>query len=1331
MTSNPIQDFFSQIRIPFLGENLLRKYENDKSPLRAEIFTTLQLEQYATSLAAQHLVAKGVGPEPLIKRLNENEEILIEVRSLVVESVNENHPTTPAAEWLLDNFYLIEEQIRIGKKHFPKGYSETLPKLSKGLLAGYPRVYSIALEIISHSDGRVDLDNLYAFVNAYQKVAPLNLGELWAIPIMLRLALIENLRRLAAQIAIDRLHKNLADSWADRMIDVAEKDPKSLIVVTADMARSDPPVVSSFVAEITRRLLGKGPALTLPLTWIEQRLSENGLTTNSLVHQETQKQAAAQVSISNSIGSLRFLNNTDWRDFVENTSAVEQILRNDTNGTYERMDFFTRDHYRHVVERVALRSELPETAIASIAISLAKSESSYLNVDPRHQHVGYYLVGNGLRQTEKNAGIKLNSLQKFRSSVCSIPFFWYGNSIIIITLVLTVLLVHHEYKQDISTGWLVVAGLIFLFATSYLATAIVNWIATILIKPDFLPRMNYAYGIPPESKTFVVVPTLFGSIPELEGLIETMEVRYLSTRQENLHFALLTDFKDAVYEINDEEKKLLVYADQRIREINKKYQRESNDAFFLFHRPRKWNEADKIWMGYERKRGKLGDLNALLRGHSDNAFQMIVGDQDILQQVRYIITLDADTQLPRESAWKIVGTIAHPLNQPFFDVNKGRVTAGYGILQPRVATSLPEGSGSWYSRIHASDFGIDPYTRAVSDVYQDVLKEGSFIGKGIYDVNAFEQAVGNRFPENRILSHDLLEGCHARSGLTTDVQLYEEYPSAYLVDMKRRHRWIRGDWQIGRWLFPRVPAPGKKTQKNVLSAISRWKIFDNLRRSLVPPAFLLMFLYGWIISDTPWFWTFTVIGIILPPSIFSFTWNILNKSKDIEWANHVTAAVEALINSVLQHIWTIISLPYETHVNLDAISRTLWRMYISKKNLLQWDPFGATSGLKSLPSHITKMWIGSAGGIALFLFLSLISWPAFIVASPIVILWIVSPVIAWWISIPLARRQTHLSNPQQVFLRKLSRKTWAYFEQFIGPEDNWLPPDNFQEYPTPRIAHRTSPTNMGISLLSSLAAYDFGFISSGKLVERCNNALASMHNMARYEGHFFNWYDTLTLSPLMPRYVSTVDSGNLAASLLVLKEGLLSLPDDPIIHIKILDGIQDTLWVLRDKVKDPLILQKMQRDLQLACANLPLSISGVKLLLEKTIATIQEINVYEGRPEESEIDWWLQSFLNQCQGSYEDLMLLIAWKLPANIPPILIDILTIDTVIPSLFDVERKTTTLLTRLKEVKVNELTTNEQVWFNEYQTQLTSAQAAAKTRMDLINTMVTSCVGFADYE
>ena len=1042
VSSKTIREPLLRLRSYLPGGALGRKYAGDDLPLRSELFSAEQMEQHGKTLAGSHQLSPGRPRDRLLKRLAENEGLLIGVRDLLTAAVKANRRITPAGEWLLDNFYLIEEQIRTAKRHLPKGYSRELPRLLNGPSAGLPRVYDLALETISHGDGRVDPESLSSFVAAYQTVTALKLGELWAIPIMLRLALIENLRRVAVRIAADRTDRNHADYWADQMTETAEKDPKSLILVIADMARSNPPMVSSFVAELTRRLQGQGPALALPLTWIEQRLAESGWTIKELVHSENQQQAADQVSMSNSIGSLRFLGAMDWRAFVETMSVVEQNLRTDPGGVYGKMDFPTRDRYRHVVEEIAKSSRHSESEVARQAIQLAHEGATRKGGKDRTAHVGFYLIDKGLAPLEQTVARRRSFFEALRRVSCRFPLLLYVGAILLLTAIIAGSFLAKAHAGGLS-GWLLalIAILSFLCA-SHLAIALVNWLATLLVTPQPLPRLDFSAGIPAESRTLAVVPTMLTSTQNIEDLIEALEVRFLANRDENLHFGLLTDFRDAHAETLPEDEPLVNLARQRIEELNEKYRNTKGDIFFLFHRPRRWNPSERIWMGYERKRGKLTELNSLLRNGSRHCFSFVVGSTAVLSGVKYVITLDTDTQLPRDAAWQLVGAMAHPLNRARYDKDKQRVCEGYGILQPRVAASLPGTNRSRYARLCGSEPGIDPYTHAVSDVYQDLFHEGSFIGKGIYEVDAFERALNGRFPENRILSHDLLEGCYARAGLLSDVQLYEEYPSRYSADVSRRHRWIRGDWHIARWLLPGVPGPGAR-QKNPLSGLSRWKIFDNLRRSLVSAALTLLLLLGWTILPSAWFWTLSVIGIILIPSLISSLLDMFQKPGDVLLGQHLTAEVASAGRHLAQAAFTLVCLPYEAFFSLDAILRTAARMLITHKRLLEWNPASDRErhSRSDLVASCRKMWIAPVIAIAAAIYLIFSRPTALVVAGPILGLWCASPAIAWWFSRPLTRRAARLTADQTLFLHKISRKTWAFFETFVGPEDHWLPPE--------------------------------------------------------------------------------------------------------------------------------------------------------------------------------------------------------------------------------------------------------------------------------------------------
>ena len=1328
--SHAIQEILSNLGISFPGDNLMKKYANEKSPLRGELFGTQQMEQYGRTLATRHKLSAEPVPEQLLKRLSDNEEVLLEVHHLLSEAVKANKPVQPAGEWLLDNFYLIEEQIRMGKKHLPKGYSSGLPRLSNGPSALLPRVYDIALEIIFHSDGRVDLKTLSGFLQSYQSVSELRLGELWAIPIMLRLALIENLRRMAARIAIDRIYKNLADYWAAEILKVAEKDPKSLVLVIADMARSDPPMESAFVAELMRQLQGKGPALVMPLTWIEQRLSETGSTGSELVQLENQKQAADQVSMSNSINSLRFLGNTNWQDFVEKTSVVEQVLRGDAAGIYPLMDFHTRDHYRHAVEKLAKRTRLSESQVATVAVALTNNHPAQ-NGQLRRSHVGYYLVDKGITETEKKAQTKrtfsrycLRVAWRFRS-------FLYIGGIVLLSLLLTAALTGKAWSDGIR-GWLLagiaVTGLI---CVSQLAVTLANWLVTLFVRPRLLPRLDFSKGIPPEYQTMIVVPTLIQAEQQVDELLEALEIRFLANRHQNLQFALLTDYPDAYMENLPGEDTLLQAAKVKTEALNLKYGSTGNELFFLFHRPRKWNPREKKWMGYERKRGKLQELNALIKGRGKEAFQLIVGQESVYTRVRYIITLDGDTMLPMESAWKMIGCLAHPLNQAVYNERKLRVTEGYSILQPRVDVALSSSGQSLYASAYGNGQGIDPYTRASSDVYQDLFNEGSFIGKGIYDIDAFEKAC--HFPENRILSHDLLEGSYARSGLISDVILYEEYPARYEADIKRRHRWIRGDWQIAAWIFPFVPGPHGRYSRNPLSALSRWKILDNLRRSLVPAALTLLLVLGWTLLYNSWFWTLTVTAVLFLPSLITFMGDLLRRQEDTGFKEHVLDSLRKVVIHFIQNLFSLICLPYEAAVYTDAILRTLWRLLLSRRHLLEWSSSDRPEHAihKNLAGMLAIMWVGPVMAITIAVYLSLYYPYTLIVAEPVAVLWIFSPVVAWIMSTPSSSQAVKLSDAQTAWLRRVARRTWAFFEEFVTEEENWLPPDNYQESPVAKIAHRTSPTNIGMALMGNLSAHDFGYITTGQLLGRTAGTLDTMHRMERHRGHFYNWYDTQTLHPLPPRYVSTVDSGNLAGHLLILRQGLLTIADQKLFHGRLIDGLRDTINIIASLPGEGAAFGELFRRFEAAAYSPFPAPDTVWQALGTLIAEAKQL--VPERPAQlagSEAHYWSVAFIRQAAAIREELLLLAPWlELPAAPPRLapLPDMLRIYTfhelaTLPALLQEE---------IDKYVFADSTREETAWLDLFRQDLAKSAARARGYITDCKDLAERCALFSDIE
>ncbi|MDX5936619.1 hypothetical protein SIL73_18370 [Acidithiobacillus thiooxidans] len=1235
--------------------------------LRSELFSVEQLKQHAVMLAGQHAIDPYPRPDRLLPRLADNADVLRAAYDVLTVGTAQAEQRTLSGEiWLLDNFYLIEQQIILARRHLPVGYGKQLPRLQSGSLAGFPRVYDLASELIAHQDARVDGDNVSAYIHAYQTITALTLGELWAFPIMLQLALLENLRRASLNVACRREERNAAMVWADRMLAAAEKEPKLLIQLLAEFAHADMPLTAPFVEEFYARLQAYGPAMAFVQTWVEHKLLEQGITATQLSEVSARKSAANQISMANSIGSLNFLAAMDWRSHVEAYSVVEQSLRQDPMGIYDGQDFATRDRYRHAVEDIARSSGRDELAVAEKAIALAQAASQQTGREDRSAHVGYYLLDRGRQRLDLAMGCHFEWRSAARRMGDHLRLSLYISAILLLTVLISLILrvpLESLSPTDWRIWWLGMVGVV---SISALAVSLVNRLITLFMAPGALPQMDFSQGVPDAHRCMVVIPTLLSSPQEIDALLEAQEIRYLGNRDSNIYFALLTDFRDAGEQTRPEDALLIDYARVAIQALNARYVDDRPCLFYWFHRPRVWNPFEQVWMGYERKRGKLEQFNALLRGAAEAAaFSEQVGDLSILGSIRYVITLDTDTQLPRDKARALIGHMAHPLNQAVYDVDKGRIVDGYAIIQPRVAIDLTSAGQSLFTKLMAGDSGIDPYTREVSDVYQDIFSEGSFIGKGIYAVDAFRQAVDGRFPENLILSHDLLEGGYARAALATNVVLIEELPGSYTAEVSRRHRWIRGDWQIIGWLLPSVPgAPttnGMRAQRltNPLSGLSIWKIFDNLRRSLVSSALLLLLAGGWLLGPAfAWLWTTLVTGIILVPVLLSPLIDLFRKPQDLDWAAHLSLTRASASRPLFSALLTVALLPYDAVMSLDAILRSGIRMLFTRRRLLLWQlpSYRSRNACHTPGDFFRELW--SAPLLAILLGIALVTASSLGTSSPSVLLfsmpilglWLFSPVIAWWISQPLRTGVTDLNDIQRRFLRLSARRTWRFFDDFVGPAEHWLPPDNFQEYPTTAIASRTSPTNMGMSLLASLAAYDFGYIAVGELLQLTENTVTTMEQLERYHGHFYNWYDTRTLQILSPQYISAVDSGNLGGCLLTLQAGLNALKTHPVLPDNAFAGLQDTLYLLATCIHDIPTTDLANKVLALQDVLSAMTLNGCPPSLVDAhyqLADIQRISgdLVNGFPSDVPADndcaYWAKAFYQQCQALALDLETLV------------------------------------------------------------------------------------------
>ncbi|MBF0105549.1 MAG: cyclic beta 1-2 glucan synthetase, partial [Deltaproteobacteria bacterium] len=1135
------------------------------------VYTLHQLELLGLGLASRHHGHLRMGVNSLLDRLKQNEDVLRYTYKLVTKSLLEGHKTTPAGDWLLDNFHVIEEQIRTSQFHLPKSFSRELPMIDDPAWKCQPRIYVLARELINHTDGRLDKDALTCIVTAYQKTTFLRLGELWAFPIMLRLGLIDNLRHIAESIAASYIDQRNAKFWAERMTNTALDEPHKLIVDIADMAHSEPRLSSAFVSEFARHIQTHCHCPSLPLGWVEQRIGDQGLSVEHHQNLASQDQAHDQMSMSNSISSLRFLNEIDWRDFVEKMSGVDALLKQDPSRTYSEMDFETRDTYRHVIEYASRFSKHDELQVATAALTLAQTNSDTASGQSKAMHIGEYLLGPYRRIFERQLHVKPPFFDRIRQFIGLFPLTYYLGLLSLVTCLLAWLPFHGMWIVFGLTPFVLVITLFMILPASQAALAVVNWVTTLIIKPKQWSRMDFVRGVPSTASTIVVVPSIILNKQTIEKLVADLEVRYLGNRDDNIFFALLTDFQDADTETTISDDDLVFAAQNGIRALNAKYAKsETRQPFYFFHRPRLWNPQEGVWMGFERKRGKIAEFNAFLRGGARDRFTSLVGDLKQLGQIRYVITLDADSTLPRETARQLIATKAHPLNCPRVDDKTRMVKKGYAILQPRVTIHLQDSEASRFTRLFSDDFGIDPYTKSVSDVYQDLFHEGTFVGKGIYDVDAFQKALEFRFPQNRILSHDLIESGFARSGLVSDVQLVEEYPTNYSSEVKRKHRWIRGDWQIAAWMLPMAPKENGKMGVNPLSGLARWKIFDNLRRCLSPIAAVLFLFCIWnagttlSVTLTLWLILFVALPQLLNAVNFG-SWS----SPSISYRQAARETMRNLSRGTVLSLFKIILLPYDAFVSADAAWRSLYRLLISKRKLLQWQTAdNARSRANDTRwDYLKLMWFAPVCAALGAVFALDHLGGHVIVALPLSAAWFVAPFVAWWISQPMKHKAAELLPAQTEFLRILARRTWLFFETFVTAADNWLPPDNFQDYPSEVIAHRTSPTNIGLGLLSTLGAFDFGYLSLTTFIKKTEDIFHTLETMERFKGHFYNWYDTQTLKPLVPQYISTVDSGNLAGALLVLRQGLLQIADGDLWSNRILEGLDDVLLLIHESVQ--------------------------------------------------------------------------------------------------------------------------------------------------------------------
>ncbi len=1025
-------------------------------------------------------------------------------------------PAPKAAEWFLDNYYLIRRVARQVQEDLPRGFVRHLPQLVTGADQGRLRVDVLARALLSSRQLDLDLAGTRRFVDAYQQVSPLTIAELWALPTLLRSCVLRYLLHFLSELDVPGLHDDLA-----------------------------------------RRAPSEGPGPLVQLVDLEPA-----------------------AGVERAIHALRVLDAIDWQVFFEKTNRVEAILRTDPAGVYEQMDFETCDAYRKAVEAIAWRTGRSEPEIADLTIALAKQHAT----DARQGHVGHYLMDDGRLGLEALVGFRASGLERVRRTVTKRPTPWYLLSIALLTG-LPLLAVSVQLLRQGAHVWAVwLASLLAVVPISTAAASILQWLVARLLPPRTQPKLDFRNGLPSSAKTLVVIPTLLGGERDLDGMIRQIEQHYLASPDPLLQFALLTDDVDS--KTMPQSEALIASASARVAALNDKHGKDAPGPFHLLHREPRWNPGEQRFMGWERKRGKLEELNRLLRGDTQTSYTCHVGAPEGLLDVKFVITLDSDTQLPMGSARRLVGLLAHPLNRALFDAESGRVVAGYTIVQPRIEAAPSRARDTRFARMFSGDVGFDIYTHAVSELYQDLFGSGIYVGKGIYDVDGFMRSVEGRVPENTLASHDLFEGVHGRTALATDITLFEDYPSSYAAYAKRMHRWVRGDWQLLPWLFPTVPA-ALGTLRNSLTRVDRWKILDNMRRSLVNPVLCVLFVLGWTcLPGRPAFWTLGLTALLFAP---------LAQSLRFDRQRRVAALGRGLL--------ALTFLAFEASLVTDAIVRVVIRTAITRKHLLQWTSAAYTElGLQARSARALfwrTMFVAPLFAVLCAVVLAWLRPGALPVALPLLVLWCVSPEVARWVSQPVPARVPSLRPADRRQLRLIARRTWRFFDTFVGPNDQWLPIDNYQEPPHEQTAHRTSPTNIGLMLLAGLAAYDFGYIGPLELSLRTRRAFDSIARLPHYRGHLLNWYDTTNLQPLLPHYVSTVDSGNFAGALVALQQGCREIASAPVMRTAAWDGLLDSVELLAEAFE---ALPSVDAALQLQLGALQVVIDGMRQSIQRVRA---------------------------------------------------------------------------------------------------------------------------------
>lgn len=1123
--------------------------------IRATYLTLEALAACGEALARDKTVSlPGYRPFEFRPRHKENEKEIFRVYQVTAKDVEAGAQITPAAEWLLDNYYVIEEAIQEVRRDFPRQFFRQLPTIE---VDGQqiPRTLALAWLYVAHTHSNASEESLTAFVQGFQRLDALKIGELWALPSFVRFVLLENLRRISSRVERSRKMRFKANEVADELVRL--NDPEKCIAQLCSMESFTED--NTFVIQLLYRLRDGLQASGAVIQWLEGKIESRGSDLEELIVAENNRLSSGNVTMSSLIKSLRTLDDTEWPVWFESVSRLDEALRQGSD--YSDLDFGSRNKYRNSIERFARRSGKTELEVTETALAMTAEDSAAHGQDSDHEvNVAAFLVGKKRKLLEKRIGYRPTIVQRIVRLTRKLDWLAIAGPNIALTLLAMVAVYYFLDQLDIPDGAWLIMLILFALPVSEGATGLFNTLVTLFVPPSRLVGYEFKDGIPQDARTLVAVPCLISKRDHVDELVRNLEVHYLANPRGEIYFALISDWADSQVEETPADLDVFDYARREIAALSDRYGQDGRTRFYFLHRRRLYNPSEGAWMGWERKRGKLHELNLLLRGDGDTTF--LPGANIVPADVKYVMTLDSDTRLMRDAVTKLVGKMHHPINRPVIDEATGRITAGYSILQPRVTPSLTTGKeASTFQRIFSADRGVDPYVFTVSDVYQDLAGEGTFTGKGLYHVDAFEAAVKGRIAENSVLSHDLLEGSLSHCALVTDVELVEDFPTRYGVETSRQHRWARGDWQLLPYLFS--PSSG-------ISMLGRWKMYDNLRRSLIPIAWLVASVMGWYYMEPrqALIWQLVLIFLLFVAPTLSLISGIMPRSSDIVARAHVHRVFSDIRAANAQVALRIAFLAHSAALMADAIARSVYRTFVSRKLMLEWRTAAQADSLArgGILAHYKSMWQAPALAVISVALAMISSTGLPFIGIPFALVWALSPMIAWYVS-QTAETEDQLAVSDHVAaeLRKIARRTWRYFEEFVTAEQHFLPPDNFQETPQPVLAERTSPTNIGVYLLSVISARDFGWLSFEEAVRRLEQTIATVDGMPKYRGHLYNWYRTNTLETLGPRYISAVDSGNLAGHLIAVSSMCREWAEAPSAHLQgSLDGIGDVAAILSE-----------------------------------------------------------------------------------------------------------------------------------------------------------------------